>query len=237
MPLWCRVSPVLVVCGAGVLVSLCVGCCVFLAVCCLCCVLCVYCFGCLVVWLCPRFCGVASCVVVSCCWCVLLLVARVFLVVFLLLLVLFCFGLSAVLWSSWCWLCVVALLSVLLLLVGCRGCVALSAFLLLVVLLVCFSSCALHRPGVGCSWFVCFSSGSFGGSWLGCFAPPLFHDPGCPGPAPGLTQNATWLGWLCGVSAPGGLWEFVSVCFHVVLVVFEFVYSVWCVSGSAFYSL
>ena len=48
-------------------------------------------------------------------------------------------------------------------------------------LLVCFPSCALHRPGVGCSWlvrgcfwFVCCSSGSFGGSWFGCFTPPLF---------------------------------------------------------------
>lgn len=67
----------------------------------------------------------------------------------------------------------------------------------------CFS-CALQRPGVGCSWFVCCSSGSFGGSWFGCFSPPLFHDLGCCGPAPGLTQNATWLGWLCGVSASGG---------------------------------
>jgi hypothetical protein len=52
-----------------------------------------------------------------------------------------------------------------------------------------------------------------------------------------LTQNATLVGWLCGVSAPGGLWEFVSVCLHVVYVVLEFVDSVWCVSCSAFYSL
>ena len=37
---------------------------------------------------------------------------------------------------------------------------------------------------------------------LGCVAPPLFHDLGCSGPAPGLTQNATLVGWLCGVSAP-----------------------------------
>lgn len=133
--------------GVGLL-GVCVSCCVFLLV------------GCLVVWLCPRFCGaVASCVcrVGGVC----LLVARVFRVVFLLLLVLFCFGLSAVLWSSWCWLCVVALLYVLLLLVGCRGCVALSAFLLL----VCFAPpvrctvLVLVAPG----WFVCCSSGSFGG--------------------------------------------------------------------------
>lgn len=121
-----------------------------------------------------------------------------------LLLVLFCFGWSAVL------------------LVGCRGCVALSAFLLLCV-------------APSWCWFMCFLL-----SWWFLVVvgpPPLFlvrHDLGwlCF-----LTQNATLVGWLCGVSAPGGLWEFVSVCFHVVLVVFELVDSVWCVSGSAFYSL
>ena len=150
LPLWCVVSWLLLCCGAGDLVSLCVGCFV--------CVVC--CFWC----------------VVGCWWCVLLLVARC---VVLLLLVLFCFGLSAVLWSSWCWLCVVALLSVLLLLVavgllvGCRGCVALSAFLLLVVLwlLVCFPSW-LVLLCVAPSWLVHVAPGScvallvvLGGSW------------------------------------------------------------------------
>lgn len=67
------------------------------------------------------FCGLLG---VSCCWCVLLLVGVGVFGVCVLLLVLFCFGLSAVLWSSWCWCCsccvscVVALLSVLLLLVA-----------------------------------------------------------------------------------------------------------------------
>ena len=58
-------------------------------------------------------------VCVCCCVCVLLVV-------------LFCFGLSAVLWSSWCWCCSCCVSCVVALLVGCGGCVALSAFLLLV---------------------------------------------------------------------------------------------------------
>ena len=77
------------------------------------------------------------------------------------------------------------------------GVVVAGVFLLLVVSPVRCTVLVLVAPG-SCA------SGSFGGRWFGCVAPPLFHDLGCSGPAPGLTQNATWLGWLCGVSAPGG---------------------------------
>jgi hypothetical protein len=77
-----------------------------------------------------------------------------------------------------CWWCVFGCCSVcvgsgVLCLVRCFGCWCVSPP-------GCFS-CALQLA-VGCSWFVCCSSGSFGGSWLGCVSPPLFHDPGCPAP-------------------------------------------------------
>ena len=116
----------------------------------------------------------SSLLVFAGCWCVVLVswcagcfVCRLVVRCVVLLLVLFCFGLSAVLWSSWCCSCCVSCVFVLRavrLLVGCRGCVALSAFLLLAVLwllrccvvahvaLVRGCSCALHRPGVG--WFM-----------------------------------------------------------------------------------
>lgn len=140
LPLWCRVFPVLVVCVWCFLVSLCGGCWCVSRV--WCCVLCVYCFccvfvlvGCLVVWLCPRFCGVvASCVsrvagvCLLLCLCssgcsVLFWVVRCFVVLLVLVWLRWC--------CSWCVSCVVALL------VGCGGCVALSAF---------------FAPG--CSWLV-----------------------------------------------------------------------------------
>ena len=113
-------------------------------------------------------CGSGFVVWWACCWFVCgwlllgvcLLVARVFRVVFLLLVVLFCFGLSAVLLSSWRCSCVVVLV----------------LLLLVVWLLVCFS-CAVHVARV----FVLLVL--FGGR---CVAPPLFcswwlwcvHDPG-----------------------------------------------------------
>jgi hypothetical protein len=170
LPLWCVVFWLLLVCGAGDLVSLCVGC-----------------FVC--GWLLLGVC----------------LVARVFLVVFLLLLVLFCFGLSAVLWSSWCWLCVVARAVVLL--VGCRGCVALSAFLLLVVLwLLRCSGCWCVSP-VRCTVLVLVAPGWFMRLvvllvvGLLVLLSPLFCVGSCRFVTIWfLTQNATLVGWLCGVA-------------------------------------
>lgn len=142
-------------------------------------------------------------------------------------------------------MCLVCVLSLVWVLV----CFALSAFWWVLFSVRCFAPgvffCSAVSP-VRCSWRVVLVARAsvllvlFGGSWFGCVAPPLFAGSlilllfGSP---PLLTQNATWLGWLCGVSAPAGLWESVSVCGHVVHVVLEFVYSVWCVSGSAFYSL
>lgn len=106
---------------------------------------------CLVSWSVGCFvCG--WCVVGVCLVCVVSLVG-------VLLLVLFCFGLSAVLWSSWCWLCVVALLSVLLLL--------LVFWLVVVVVLLCPLFCSwcvlllLVVSPVRCTVLVLVASGWF----------------------------------------------------------------------------
>ena len=77
--------------------------------------------GCLVVWLCPRFCSVVA----SGCWCV-----------FVCCCVSVCVG-SGVFWVVRCF---VVLLVAVRLLVGCGGCVALSAFLLLCVAPSCHAS-------------------------------------------------------------------------------------------------
>lgn len=146
LPLWCCVFWLLV--GVWFCVVWCwsVGCCFM---CCVCIVF--FWVGCLVVWLCPRFCW---CCCFVCGWLLLVVCLLVVRCVVLLLLVLFCFGLVrcfvvllVLVWLRWsCSCCVSCAVG---LLVGCGGCVALSAFLLLVVLLVWF-------------WFVCCSPG---GSW------------------------------------------------------------------------
>lgn len=192
---------------------------------------------------------------VSCCSCVVLcffclcwfwcVVSGPLFLVGVLLLVLFCFGWSAVLWSSWCCSCVVALLSGLLLL--------LFFWLVVVVVLLC---------PLFCSWWCCGCSAVLvAGVFLLCVAPswcwfmrfllvrwflvvvgppPLFlvrHDQArlCFSSWFNAECHPGWVAVWCFCSWL--LWEFVSVCGHVVNVVLEFVYSVWCVSGSAFYSL
>jgi len=139
------------------------------AVCCSCCLCCVlFWFGCLVVWLCPRFCGVvASCVsrVAGVCWCC-------------------CSSVSVGSVLFWVVRCFVVLLVAVRLLVGCRGCVALSAFLLL----VCFAP-----PG----WFMLL----FLVVGLLVLLSPLFCVGSCRFVTIWfLTQNATLVGWLCGVA-------------------------------------
>ena len=139
----------------------CVVLCCVVSVCWVCCLWCVcllcvlFLVGCLVMWLCPRFCGVVA----SGVWCVFA--------------------------SGWC-LCssvgsvlfwVVRCFVVLLVLVVC-GC---SSWLLLFFWLVVVAVLLSPLFWWSCSWF----------SWLVC-SPPI------------LTQNATLVGWLCGVSASGG---------------------------------
>ena len=114
------------------------------------------------------------------------------------------------------------------------GCVALSAFLLL----VCFA------PPVRCTVLVLVAPGSCVALLvllvvvglvvllLRCFMDPA---PGGSGSWFNAECHPGWVAVWCFCS--WWLWEFVSVCGHVVNVVLEFVDSVWCVSGSAFYSL
>lgn len=161
--------------------------------------------------------GVRCCValseilVVASCWCwfVYCLVVLLFLSV----LVLVCFGWSAVLvavvlppllccsWSS-CWLLVRVWF----------------VFWFVVVVLLC---------PLFCSWWCCWCGSPVRCTVLVLVAPgwfmrlvvvllvvgllvllsPLFlvrHDQRVFAPAPGLMQNATLVGWLCGVSASGG---------------------------------
>lgn len=170
---------------------------------------CSWCVVCVVVLLLVLFCfAVVRCFVVCwllhvCCWCVLVVVLSV--------LVLVCFGWSAVL------------------LVGCRGCVALSAFLLLVVLLL------LVVSPVRCTVLVLVAPGWFMRLvvvllvvGLLVLLSPLFlvrHD-----------QARLWsCSWFNAECHPGwvavwcfcscGLWEFVPFCCYYS----DVVLSLWCV--------
>lgn len=174
--------------SGGVLVGGGCVCCV-VGIWCVSCCLCVFVWvGCLVVWLCPRFCGVFRVVLLVCvcsgCSCVLCCV-------FLLsVLVLVCVALSAFWW---------VLFSVRGFAPGVFVCSALSPVLFMLLLVVVAGASVLLVVllvllVVGLlvllSPLFCVGSCRFVTIWVG--------------PAPGLTQNATLVGWLCGVSAPGG---------------------------------
>ena len=175
---------------------------------------CVCCLFWLVVWLC----GCVRDFVVCCCrvWLCVSCVAGVLCVLFLLsVLVLVCVALSAVWWvlfsvrgfapggvvvaPLFCCSCVVWLVccSWCVSLLRCFSCAVLPGYILSPgwFLLLC-GSCV-----VGCFWFFLVVVG-----WvvllLRCFWCVTIKL--VCGPAPGLTQNATLVGWLCGVSAPGG---------------------------------
>lgn len=165
-----------------------------------------------------------GCVVASCVWCVVGVLFG-------------CSSGSVCVGSGVFWLvrCFVVLLVAVVLLVGCRGCVALSADLVL----VCFSAPLFLLCCSCCSWFwllvvllVLLVVVGLVVLLLRCFVDPA---PGGSGSWFNAECHPGWVAVWCFCS--WRLWEFVSVCFHVVLVVFELVDSVWCVSGSAFYSL
>jgi hypothetical protein len=88
---------------------------------------------------------------------------------------------------------------------GCSAVLVAGLFLLLVV------------SPVRCSWLlVAGASGSFGGSWFGCFSPPLFHDLGCPGPGFVLIAECH----LVGVAVCGFVLFWFSACCFVLLLFF-----------------